>query len=326
VVAPSRSKRPFNVSPAPQPGLPAPPQAAQRPCPFCPGNEERPLEIDAWPGGGSEVWRVRIVRNLFPALVRPDVAAVVPAPARGFHEVVVISRLHEACTALLRPEEIADVLRRVNERCKAIASQCRCIAVFENHGKLAGASLPHPHWQILALLDQAPLPPKFDEMLMRASADQQCPCSLCNELASELGHHHQQQHHNSRIVIETEHFVAWVPYAAESPYETWIAPRRHSAPFFVMSDAEIVDFASVLQRLLLAIYTEFNNPDYNMAVVDPPLRLPPALQARLHWYAIINVRLTQPAGFELATGMAINPQAPEISANILRNALSNAPH
>lgn len=288
-------------------------------CPFCSGHEELDLELLRLPADGE--WQVRVLRNKFPALeVKGDLVRSFDGVHRlmsgiGYHELVVDSCTHNACHARQTPAQVALVLEAFHRRAEVIASDPRIaqIIFFQNHGPSAGASLPHPHSQIVGL----PIVPY--EMRARAEEarrhyDDDGSCVLCAMLQDELAD-------ATRIVAESEHFVAFVPYAADSPFHTWILPRRHEPSFLGSTEAERADLGELLHRILAGLYAGLNDPDYNYILRTAPL------QERcdyLHWYVTIVPRLTQAAGFELGSGMFINTVLPEECAAFLRAILADA--
>ncbi len=111
-------------------------------------------------------------------------------------------------------------------------------------------------------------------------------------------------------------FVSFVPFAAEFPCEIWIMPKEHQADFGSITPQEKKAFAEILKDSLSRLYYKLNNPDYNY-VINTAARYK-AEEPQLHWYCQIRPRLTTPAGFELGSGMSINPSIPEVDAAFLR--------
>ena len=105
------------------------------------------------------------------------------------------------------------------------------ILFFKNHGRNAGASLVHPHAQLVAM----PMVP--NDVRARADAarqhfDEVGRCAFCEMVEEEI-------EARSRIIVESEHFVAFAPYASSSPFNLWIMPRAHMASFFHAQAAEL---------------------------------------------------------------------------------------
>ncbi len=284
-------------------------------CPFCPGNEETELEVLRTPD--NEPWQVRIVGNRFPALSsqgaleRQYRGLVRQISGVGYHEVVVESPHHNTCAAIQTPQEVARVFQTFVERGWMLQNDRRIeyILFFKNHGRNAGASLVHPHAQLVAM----PIVP--NDVRARADAarqhfDEAGVCAFCEMLQEEI-------ELQTRIVAESEHFVAFAPYASSSPFNLWIMPRAHMASFLHIQPAEVEDLGRIVHQVTRKLYFGLNNPDYNYAIRTAPLSDLGA--PYLHWYLTIVPRISYAAGFEIGSGIFINPSLPEECAEYLRN-------
>src|SRR4051794_41218138 len=130
-----------------------------RPCPFCPGNEEAtPPALETYDRDGH--WNIRIVPNLYPAFYGHDTMAVrnlgpvhVQASASGIHEVLVFSRDHGGTWAGLDDEGAALVMAALRDRLAdhSRTNHVRYTQAIVNQGREAGASLSHPHGQLLGM-------------------------------------------------------------------------------------------------------------------------------------------------------------------------------
>ncbi len=283
-------------------------------CPFCTGNEELDLERLRLPDDDS--WKMRVVANRFPALrhdralERTETAIYRNLTGVGHHEIVVESRRHNTCPAIETIEEIELTLRAFQMRSDAFHDDPRVeqVVCFKNHGPSSGASLLHPHAQILAL----PIVPNTIRVRAEESRrhyDDYGTCAICRIRETE----EQQQ---TRIVYASAHFTVFVPYAAFSPFHLYVVPRRHSAHFADASPAELRDLALALSQTLRRLYVGLNDPDYNYIVRCSPER--ERGSRYLHWYLEIVPRVNTSAGFELGSGMYINTALPEESARFLR--------
>jgi len=314
VISTERAKRPEDFVPNEHP------QTADRPdweasCPFCPGNEEPALEITRIPIETAD-WRLRVVKNKYPALVEAGqrVRTFDGVHRRitgvGFHEVLVETPRHNTCLALETPDQVALVLTELRTRCREIAQDPRMeqIICFENHGAQAGTSLLHPHAQIIAL-PIVPYSIRARAEEARRYFDDTGRCVFCTMLEDE-------EDEGIRLVAQSEHFTAFVLYAAFSPFHMWILPHRHEPSFLHIQTEEIVDLGHLLQEVLHRLYNGLKDPDYNFIIRSAPLHDPG--YDYLHWYITLVPRVTQSAGFELGTGMFINTSHPEESAAFLR--------
>jgi UDPglucose--hexose-1-phosphate uridylyltransferase len=283
-------------------------------CPFCPGNEELGLEIERLPAQSS--WHTRVVYNKYPALSKDGelIRAFDGVHRRisgvGYHEIVVESPKHNTTLALMKPEEIKYFLETCYSRGWGIRQDPRIeqVVYFKNHGDRAGASLKHPHSQIIGL----PVVPsevrrRIDEA--RRYFDDTGNCALCVMMADEL-------ENQARLVSVSEHFVAFMLYASPSPFHMWITPRKHSVSYLYSQIEELADLAHILRDVLRKLYIGLHDPDYNLIIRTSPVK--EISNDYLHWYIAIVPRLSQSAGFELGSGIFINPSIPEESAAFLR--------
>ena len=229
----------------------------------------------------------------------------------GFHEVIIDTPDHAGYMALLPDTHVAKILHAYRERYNTLSVDKRVnhVTIFKNHGADAGASLQHPHSQLIAT---PVIPSQVRHRLHEARRhyDDAGECMFCHMVEREV-------EDKTRIVIKGEHFVAMMVFAAATPFATHIFPLRHMASFGDISDLEIIDLGRVLRALLAKIYVGLENPDLNFTVRSGPTEYSGA--RHFHWYVSVIPRLTRVAGFELGSGMFINTVLPEAAADFLRN-------
>ena len=284
-------------------------------CPFCPGNEERtPEEIMRIPSGDS--WKIRVTPNKFAAL-SPEIRRERKNEGRrhiitgyGKHEVIIESPVHNMFTASMQPDDIANLLRTYRHRFEALYQEpgIEHVIIFKNYGEGAGTSLLHPHSQIIGT-PVTPLQVRHRIEEGMRYFDNTGGCLMCACLNDELAD-------GRRIILNTEHFVTFVPFAALSPFHTWIFPKRHCATFSSISEEEVTDLAYNLKTVLRKFYTGLNDPDFNYIIRSENPK--ECMSEYFHWYIGIVPRITQAAGFELGSGMFINTSIPEENAEFLR--------
>lgn len=284
-------------------------------CPFCPGNEELDLEIERAPLDGH--WQTRVVRNRFPALAEEGMPIYTfdgmqnRISGVGYHEVLIEHPLHNTTLGLMTADEITEALKTTQRRGLYMANDPRIehTIYFKNHGERAGASLHHPHSQIIAL---PVVPANVRRRLEEACLyfEEHRACSVCTMLEDE-------RQRRVRLLIEGHHFSAFLLYAALSPFHMWVVPHRHSACFLEMTHEEALDLGRVLRSLLYRIYSGLSDPDYNMIIRTAPVKEREG--PYFHWYISIVLRLSRTAGFELGSGMYINSCPPEECAAFLRD-------
>ncbi len=292
-------------------------------CPFCEGREEQtPPEIFSVRRDGTTPngpgWRVRVVSNKYPALrIEGDTARdregmFTRMDGVGAHEVIVETPEHDTHLALLPEEQVADVIRAYYQRYEDLDRDERFeyLLLFRNHGRVAGASLSHPHSQLIAL----PMVPKRTSEEMDAAElyfVKQGVCVYCDMIKQELAS-------RERVVFENQRFIAVAPFAGRFPFETWILPKAHMASFGSISAEDVLAMANALKTTLLKLALCLDNPPYNYIVHTAPYEFPRS--PAYHWHLEIMPQLTRTAGFEWGSGFHINPVAPEDAARYLREA------
>lgn len=314
--APNRSKRPedFGQEPA-TPDFSSLPSLDPK-CVFCPGNEEYNLEIMSHPQGAD--WKVRVIPNKYEALGhtggrhRDDFYSV--REGIGDHEVI-ISRPHNTLTAFLPDKDMDAMLYVYQQRMRELSNhpEVQYVHILQNHGKAGGASMIHPHSQIFA----TPFVPEHlhDEVVgSYVYFEQHGACVYCEMIMYELSE-------KSRVVIDSEDFLVFSPFASRMPYALRIIPKRHMASFVDMTDGERKNLGIVLKESLQKLYYLLKNPAYNYYIHSLPVTH--ELMTRYddksyHWHLEILPRVNVWGGFELGSDVYVNTIMPETAADYLR--------
>jgi len=289
-------------------------------CPFCYGNEDKtPPEIEACRPQGSSPnspgWLTRTIPNKFPALSlegnlnRAGIGIYDTMNGFGAHEVIIETPDHKRTIADLLPEEIARVIQAYKNRCIHLNKdeRFRYVLIFKNYGASAGASLEHPHSQLIAL----PIVPKRVKEELRGTEfyhEYKERCVHCDIISQELGE-------RSRLVAENEEFLSFCPYASRFPFETWILGKQHLSVFSQITEKQIPNLALILKETMLKIKTALGDPSYNYIIHTAPAKT----QERedYHWHIEIMPKLIHTAGFEWGSGFFANPTPPEEAAKRL---------
>ncbi len=283
-------------------------------CPFCPGHEHMtPPEVwaDREPGSAADSpgWKVRVVPNKFPAFAgppaapNPDGGLYRSAPSAGAHEVVIHSTDHDASIADLEAGQTALVMSAYRARLLAHRQDpFGSIVVIVNQGRTAGASLEHPHSQLIATVERPELVRAELERL--AGPD----CAACAVVKRERG--------GDRAVEEAGELLTICPWASSMPYESLLVPAAH-LPRFEEGDTDgDLRIAGAIGRLLRRFGGVVGaSAPYNLVLHSAP----PGV-SDFHWHLHLLPRLTTYGGFELATGIIINVVDPDQAAAGLRAA------
>ncbi|MGE5554611.1 MAG: galactose-1-phosphate uridylyltransferase [Betaproteobacteria bacterium] len=320
VIATERAKRPSDFK------RPAEQRKGPESCPFCYGHEAMtPPEIMAYrPSGGRDKpgWSVRVVPNKFPALAIEEQPAAMNLgndfyhwqAGYGAHEVIIESPEHDSDLSTHSVDQLCSVLRALRDRFADLRrdKNLRYIQIFKNHGATAGASLEHPHFQLIA----TPVIPTVIAQELEGALryyERQGECIYCNLLKREFLD-------GERLVEENQGFVAFCPYSSRSPFETWILPRDHHSDFDALTDQQMESLARLLKETFIRFLGSLDHPPFNLVLHTAPVDLEAA--EYYHWHLEIIPRLTIYAGFELGTGIYINPTPPETAAQFLQVSLS----
>ncbi len=303
----------------PAPFAPRLPSAQEDPsrCPFCLGNEEAtPPALETY--GPDGAWLVRVVPNLYPAFSGTEPMAVqnagpvfIQAPASGIHEVVVFSPEHDVAWADFKDDQAELLMSAVAGRIEqhAAVPGIRYSQFITNSGREAGASLDHPHGQLLGI----PFVPA--ELVAEQAGFNRFAgaCLLCTILDAEEDAGH-------RTVAADDRTLTICPYWSGTPYEMLVLPRHHE-PFAHRAQAE--DWAAVgraVRDALARLRRSVGNVAYNVVLHYSPFRS----AADFHWHLHLLPKVTTRAGFELGTGVFINIVPPEFAAAELRAAIATS--
>ncbi|MBI4844738.1 MAG: galactose-1-phosphate uridylyltransferase [Nitrospirae bacterium] len=290
-------------------------------CAFCSGNEHTtPPEIFAIRPEGSAPnspgWSLRVVQNKFPAL---SSAGDLNKTAEGIfdkmngvgtHEIIIESPEHDSTLSTMPLKNIEDALKVFDLRIAELKKDPRFkyVLIFKNEGEDAGASLDHTHSQLIAL---PVIPHLVQEEIENARQYHTYKerCIFCDII-------HQELAYKIRRTSENEEYMALAPFAARSPFETFILPKRHESKFLHNGNPALL--AEILQKTLKQIDVVLGSPSYNMIIHTSPYNN--EINDYYHWHIEIKPKLTKIAGFEWGSGFYINPTPPEEAAQFMRDA------
>jgi len=291
-------------------------------CPFCYGSESMtPPEIEVCrepsTNPNTPGWGVRVVANRFPALHiegelgRRGVGIYDMSNGVGAHEVLIETPYHFKDFPELTDREVALVFSMAIRRSLDLMRDKRFkyIMIFKNYGHEAGASIEHPHSQIIAL----PMVPKNVMEEIKGAQnyfDYRERCLFCDILL-------QEKEEKKRIVAENEHFLAFCPYVSRFPFEIWVMPKVHNGYFCNMPEHERLPLASIMRAVVAKTKKVFPNMAYNFIIHSSPVNGDSAERGDYHWHIEFIPKLTRIAGFEWGTGFYMIPTPPEAAAEYL---------
>lgn len=297
-------------------------------CVFCQGREnETPREIAAIRASGtrpnSPGWFVRALPSSKPLfqiegdLGRRGVGIYDRMNSIGANEILIESPRHNIRPEDTGLEQMIRVITIYRDRMADLEkdSRLRYILIYKNSGKDAGETISHP----LSYLTATPVIPmtvkdELDNAKQYFSYKERC--IFCDIIREEL-------RVGERIILETKNFIAFCPYAAQFPFESWIIPKRHSCAFHEVTYEEIEDLGLILMTTLRKLRKLFNELPFNYFVHTAPNMVPRrnhwhTLGEDYHWHLEIMPRLIRTSGFEWGSGFYILSTSPENAAKYLR--------
>ncbi len=316
IIAAERRKRPVDFQTRPYE------TESSEKCPFCEGKEDQtPPEVfairgqDSMPNGPG--WELRVIPNKYPALriegelTREGVGYFDKMSGTGAHEIIIETPDHYAHRSTMTLHQLENVYRAYRERIVALRHDRRIkyVMIFKNYGDAAGASLAHPHTQLIAL----PILPHHivEEMNgARQYFQYKQRCIFCDVI-------YQEADMAERVVCQNEGFIAICPWAPIFPFEVWVLPRQHDSCFEDCNPDELERLADLCSQVHKRLDQALAMPQYNSILHTSPFD--EQYNDYYHWHIEIMPRLTRTAGFEYGTGFYINPVPPEEAAGFLRD-------
>eukprot|EP00922_Rhytidocystis_sp_ex-Travisia-forbesii_P070074 GHVS01104748.1.p1 GENE.GHVS01104748.1~~GHVS01104748.1.p1 ORF type:complete len:212 (+),score=20.22 GHVS01104748.1:486-1121(+) len=180
----------------------------------------------------------------------------------------------------------------------------------------SGASMKHPHSQLVALPVVPQSQVKFHE-IAREYFSSSGKCLFCDYIELE-------RTSPDRVVAESEHFLCVVPYAAHIPYHMTIFPKQHKHQFEEADDETLKGLGGILTTVFGKLDSLYKNSDFNLVLKNAHLHRGHFRSYRpdkyYHWHVDIFPRLDSwpVAGFEFCTGIMCNSHFPEEDAEALR--------
>ncbi len=265
-------------------------------------------------------WTLRVFPNKYPAFSRGalpkklDDGPYFAMNGSGYHEVIV-TRDHYKHIQEMEDVEVAEIFDAFQDRYLNLMNRksVNYIALFHNYGKEAGASIAHPHSQLMAIPVISPyIKQEIDGAELYYKKNKHCVFCTISEYELES---------KQRIVFENEEFIAFCPFSSRAAFEVWVMPKKHSPYFERITNVEKIKLAEVFRKSLKAISLALNDPPYNFYIHTAPCDGKD--YPRFHWHIEILPHTATWAGFELETGIEISTIQPEVAAEYLRKNINN---
>ena len=314
VIATGRAKKPDSFKS--EEGMERTPEEE---CPFCDIKSQEPatliLKGDEEVGLDDE-WGVVSFPNKYPAFIPSGPAKqetegglYTRMGAVGYHEVIV-TKDHDKPFGLFNQEEAESLVEAYHSRYLSLMKEdfVNYISIFQNHGPKSGASLYHPHSQLITT-------PLIDTDLRTALKNsgeyggEKGECIYCKMMEHEM-------EVGDRVVFQNDHFLVICPFASKVAFEMIITPKKHASDFSTISQEEKQALGGAFREALGRLHRGLNNPSYNFYLHSAPCdgnEYP-----FYHWHWTILPKTNVPAGFEMGTEMEISVIEPEKAAEYLR--------
>jgi len=262
-------------------------------------------------------WKIQVIHNKYPALDHNGVVAVLGRqgpffviPGVGHHDLV-ITRDHNKNFPKLSKKEAEFVLHTFQRRYMSLKRDpyVSYVSIFHNWGLTAGASIYHPHYQMISM---PVIPPDVEHSFAGSKRyfDSHHSCVHCDIIKWEAKE-------KKRIIYENRGAIAFAPFVSREPMEVRVFPKMHLPFFEDTKDTELMYIADALQEALRRIENKLNGPDYNFFIHTAPVCNKSDFE-HYHWHIEIRPKVDIEGGFELSTGMEINVIDPDEAAKFLR--------
>ncbi|MBU1119047.1 galactose-1-phosphate uridylyltransferase [Patescibacteria group bacterium] len=319
LVNPGRARRPeeFDQSKKRRQG-----KASKESCPFCHGNEAKftPKSLLELYMPGQKEWAVRVVPNKYPAVLEEEVdlePSLIDTyhkrkAATGTHEVLITGD-HDKYTAKMPVPLVDKMLETYQLRIQELSrnKHIEYVIIFQNQGDEAGASVVHPHSQLISM-NHVPSHPLGEIKNSKVYFKKHKRCLICDILKLE-------RDLQKRVVMESDNFIVYMPYAARFPFKVWLLPKDHHSMFESLEPALRRELAEVLKEYLSILDKKLGEPAYNYYLHTLPVNGAYSdEQDSYHWHFSIFPRINILAGFEFGAGIAINEMPPEMACEFLK--------
>jgi len=292
-------------------------------CPFEDPEGHGNEVLKTYPGEtNSETWFAKVAKNKFPAVIEGEAGprqAVGPfsvTEARGLHELVIYGdhdrQLHEYSAV-----ELGRVFGIYQERYRAMAgySTSKYVLIFHNKGTSAGASLVHPHSQIISI---PILPPDVKRSIFGAQRFYSEHGQRVYDLMIDW-----EIKEARRIVYQTENFIAFCPFVSKTPYEVRIFSKTSHSHFEHCPIELLPELGEVVGKVLTAVDRTLPGADFNFFIHTAPVEKVNDADPHQYysWHIEILPKLSLTGGFELGSGVTVNIIDPDQAAEEFRHAL-----
>lgn len=275
-----------------------------------------------WGQPDKENWEIMVIENKYPAVKQGicgpgwQTGPFNVFDATGVHNVIIFKD-HDRQFFDFTNEQGDQAIKAYKRRYQEIAAGGGCVTyvmIFHNFGPSAGASVYHPHSQIIST---PILPPDVSKSFYGSLKFYQDNKKRVYDLIID-----RERDEKKRIVYENDNFIAFCPFVSKKPYEVRIFPKESHAHFERMPNELDGRLAEVLLAVLKKMRKALDNPPFNFFIHTAPVET--SGDEKTHefysWHIEVLPKLSISAGFELGTGIDINVIDPDKAAKELREA------
>lgn len=274
----------------------------EKKCPFCRGNEEF-IEDEKYKVCDKNGWIVKSVNNKFPIIndEKEDIY--------GIHEVMIDTYRHNGNFYNMTKEEFTHMFEMYKNRYKYFIKDkgIEYVSIFKNFLRKSGASLDHPHTQIISL---SIVPPEIDnEINIAKDYYKQNKSSLYEDIINK------EIKEFERTIYNGKYFLALVPYATKYSGEIRVI-SKDKIRFENMENKYIDELSKIFEKLFKKLYKVRGYSPFNLYIHTHPTKIKCDEYYNFHMHII--PRKYSFGGFELSTGLYVSSINPSEFANKLR--------
>lgn len=271
-------------------------------CPFCRGNESHTTD-ERFKIEDEIGWLVKSVDNKFPIVDN------LPGEIYGLHEVMIDTYRHNGNFYNMSEDEFKNMFSMYKDRYTTFMSneKIKYVSIFKNFLRKSGASLIHPHSQIISL---SILPPEIQNEIdiSRRYYKDNKTCLYEDTIQNEI-------ENENRVIHNGSYFLVIVPYATKYSGEIRVI-FKEKVGFEEINEKHITELSKIFKRLFENLYNVNGYNAFNLCIHTHPLKLESKKNFNVHMHII--PRKHNFGGFELGTGIYVSSINPEELAKKLR--------
>ncbi|WP_297133516.1 galactose-1-phosphate uridylyltransferase [Terrisporobacter sp.] len=273
-------------------------------CPFCRGNEEL-ISEETFIMSKNNNWLVKSVKNKYPIIDQNSENKI-----KGTHEVIIDTYKHNSSFYNMEEGEFYNLLLTYKNRYINLKdSDIKYICIFKNYMRKAGASLMHPHSQIISL----PLiPPELEREY-----------EVCSEFYKKMGINiysnliAEEINYGKRVIHSSESYLVYIPEISKYAGDTIIV-FKDNIYFEDITNEKLKELSIILKKYFNKMYEEEGNCPFNIYIHTHPINEEKDYKHIFNVHIHIVPRKFNLGGFELSTGMYVSSVSAEELASKYR--------